>query len=526
MRITALFGNTLREDPPEARSAAHRFLVRGAFVRPIAPGQFAWLPLGARVRARLAAWLEAHLPEAQPLALPPGFNHPATLFAAEIHTYRHLPALLYAWQEVQHAPAGLLRARHHRTLHAWHLAPQEASETPFPALLGDLWQICGLQVISAEDAAAGRAFLYPHPAGEDRLRRCPACGCTATRQAARRAKTACPAAAPAPLEPVHTPGTKTIADLAALLNIPTAQTAKAVFLSGARPDGSHQLVFAMLRGDMDLNPEKLARLSGLHDLRPAEEAEIRAIGAEPGFASPVGLPEDADCLVAVDDLIPHSANLVAGANRPDTHLRNVNYGRDFTAALIGDLAEARPGDPCPQCGQPLEGENAVLLARLVPAGEAAPPYADAGGMQHRAVLTALHLDADAVLACAVESHHDDYGIQWPPALAPFDVHLLTLPGKKDDGSTLHTAQQLYEALRGAGFSVLLDERSESPGVKFNDADLIGIPWRVTVSARALATGGVEIKQRAAAGREIQPIDAVLAYLQENGAAQTKTIRMM
>ncbi|RME38656.1 MAG: hypothetical protein D6794_05060, partial [Deltaproteobacteria bacterium] len=275
MRITTLFGNTLREAPAEARSAAHRLLVRGAFVRAIAPGQFACLPAGERSRARLAAFLTRRLPQAQPIGLPPGQHAPDSLLQAEIHTYRNLPLSLYTVHESAHPPRGLLRARHHRALHAW-LINLDTQAAPFKSLLADLWHTCGLEVVDVEDTRDGRAWLFIHPQGEDRLRRCPACGYAATRRAARRAKTAAPAAAPAPLEAVHTPGTKTIADLAAFLGIPEAQTAKAVFLQGYTPEGTPRLVFAVLRGDMDLNVDKLARLSGLHDLQPADEAAIRA----------------------------------------------------------------------------------------------------------------------------------------------------------------------------------------------------------------------------------------------------------
>ncbi len=517
MRIAHLFGNTLREAPPEARTDAHRYLVCGAFVCPLAPGRFARLPLGVYLHQRLAAFLEARLPAAQPLALPPGAPNPGDLLRAEIHTYRNLPALLYAWQEVEHPPAGLLRARHHRALLAWHVGASGDAE-PFRPALEALWEAAGLETVRAEAPGGGYAWLYPHPQGEDRLRRCPACGYAATRPAARRAKAPPPAAAPAPLEAVHTPGAKTIAQLAAFLGISPEQTAKAVFLNGARPDGTRQLVFAVLRGDMELSVDKLARLTGLSDLRPASEAEIRAIGAEPGFASPVGLSPADGFLLAVDDLIPRSPNLVAGANRPEYHLRNVNYGRDFEAHLSGDLAEARPGDPCPQCGQPLEARSAVLLARAAPwEASAAPEYADAAGAQRRAAVAHLHLDADAVLACAVEQRHDAYGPLWPPALAPFDVHIVALPGKKDGGESLRVAAALYESLQAAGLRVLLDDRAESPGVKFNDADLLGAPWRVTVGARALARGGVEVQRRGSRERDLVPPERLPEHLQQAGA---------
>ncbi len=522
MRITELLTRTLREAPPEARSAAHRHLMRGGYLRPLRSGQYATLPLGRLAFSRL----ESHLREAfttpfhgHEICFPPGLPHEtacAVLTENEIHTYRQLPALLYTIHQEPHPPAGLLRARHSRFLTCCALHPDAESldshrrrwESAWEALL-ETWQLPLLPVLAGE-GEAGRAWIYPHPQGERELRDCPACGYRATLSAARFRKPAPPAEAPAPLEEVHTPGTKTIADLAAFLGIPESRTAKAVFLAGYTPQGETRLVFAVLRGDMELNPAKLAHLTGLSDFHPAEEDEIRAIGAEPGFASPVGLPPG-EYLTVVDDLIPAAPNLVAGANRPDYHLRNVNYGRDFRADLTGDIVTAPEGAPCPQCGAPLEAGQGVEVARRVPLSNAAL-FDGADGSQQTLHAETFRLNVSAALACIVEAHHDEYGPIWPPAAAPFDLHMVVLPGKQDGGRTAETAAALYTELEQAGYRVLLDDRPESPGVKFNDADLMGIPWRITVGARSLAKGGVEIKPRHSREREIVHLNYVLNYL--------------
>ncbi len=364
--------------------------------------------------------------------------------------------------------------------------------------------------MQVENGEAARAWVYPHPEGETTLSVCPACGYRATLSAARFRKPTPPQVAALPLESVHTPGTKTIADLATFLNIPEAQTAKAVFLK-AEPDGA--LIFAVVRGDMDLDEEKLAHLCDAPHLRPASEEEIRAIGAEPGFASPVGIAARPGLCIVVDDLIPPSPNLVAGANRPDTHLRNVNYGRDFTADIVGDIVSVPEGAPCPQCASPLQAESGVRLAEIHPLNEAGQ-FNDEHGAQsplHAALCT---LDVSAALACIVESNHDKYGPIWPSAIAPFDVHIVALPGKKEPAHVLESATGLYNQLQNAGVRVLLDERPESPGVKFNDADLFGVPWRLTVGERALAQGGVEVKARAEKERTIVPLEEITAYLAE------------
>ena len=517
MRINDLFTHTLRKAPPEARSAAHRLLVRGGYLRPISAGHFATLPLGQRVLQRLFETLQQSLEalHAQPITLPN--DEPETwraLLAAEIHTYRQLPAALYDFHPRTHPPKGLLRARHGWQLSLAWLHPNAkslaAARQTWEDSLQSLLQIWGIQTVQVENGEAARAWVYPHPEGETTLRVCPACGYRATLSAARFRKPTPPQVAPYPLEPVHTPGSKTIADLATFLNIPEAQTAKAVFLK-AEPDEA--LIFAVLRGDMALDEEKLMRLCGYNHLRPATEEEIRAIGAEPGFASPVGISSRPGLCVVVDDLIPHSPNLVAGANRPDTHLRNVNYGRDFTADIVGDIVAVPEGAPCPQCASPLQAESGVRLAEIHPLRETAQ-FNDEHGAQsplHAALCT---LDVSTALACIVESHHDKYGPIWPSAIAPFDLHIVALPGKQEPAHVLESATRLYIQLKNAGYRVLLDERHESPGVKFNDADLFGVPWRLTVGERALVQGGVEVKARAEKERVIVPLEEVTAYLAE------------
>ncbi len=524
MHITALLTHTLREAPPEARNAAHRHLVRGGYLRPLRSGQFATLPLGRLTVSQLEARLREALTVpfgGQEISLPPGLPHEAACTALaenEIHTYRQLPALLYTIHQEPHPPAGLLRARHSRFLTCCALYPnpeglashRRGRESAWEALLED-WQLPLLPVLAGE-GEAGHAWVYPHPQGDTELRTCPACGYRATLPAARFRKPTPPAEAPAPLEKIHTPETKTISALAAFLGIPESRTAKAVFLAGRTPQRETRLVFAVLRGDMELNPAKLARLTGLSGFRPAEESEIRAIGAEPGFASPVGLPPG-EYLTVVDDLIPAAPNLVAGANRPDYHLRNVNYGRDFSADLTGDIVTAPEGAPCPQCGAPLEAGRGVEVARRTPLHNAAL-FDGADGSQQPLYAETFRLNVSAALACIVEAHHDEYGPIWPPAAAPFDIHMVVLPGKRDEGRTAAIAASLYAELEESGYRVLLDDRPESPGVKFNDADLMGIPWRITVGARSLAKGGVEIKPRHSREREIVHLNYVPNYLRD------------
>jgi prolyl-tRNA synthetase len=263
------------------------------------------------------------------------------------------------------------------------------------------------------------------------------------------------------MEKVATPDCNTIESLANYLGIPKEQTAKALMYTRL---SDNKFVFVVVRGDLQLSEAKLAAHVG--QVRAATAEEILSAGATPGYASAIGLKE---ALIVVDDLIPQSPNLVAGANEAGYHLRNTNYGRDYSAHIVADLIQATEGDACPVCGNPLAVMTAITLK-----------------YQHE------H-DFDNMLLALAETHHDDRGLTLPHPTAPFDAYLMHIPGKEMD--TRANAEELYEELQRAGISVLFDDRDERAGVKFNDADLIGCPIRVTVGEKALKEGRVELKLR-------------------------------
>lgn len=322
---------------------------------------------------------------------------------------------------------------------------------------------------------AAEETFFALPTGTTALLRCPACVYAAREALARSRLAPLPAEDPLPMQPVETPECPTIEALASYLEVPAARTAKAMLFTR---HSDEKLVFAVLRGDTQLSQAKLE--SQLGRLSPASENEIVRAGAVPGYASPVGLRE---ALVVVDELIPAAGNLVAGANRAGFHTLNVNYGRDYTADLVCDLRLARAGEACPECGSPLEAVPAELLA--------------AGDEYHS--LPILHAVA--------EVHHDERGLALPPAAAPFALYLMHVPGKQSD--TRLAARALYERLREAGVRVLFDDREERAGVKFNDADLIGCPLRLTVGERGLAQDAVEMKARTAAESTLQPLEGAV-----------------
>jgi prolyl-tRNA synthetase len=290
---------------------------------------------------------------------------------------------------------------------------------------------------------------------------CPACGYAERLELARFKKTPFSSESPLPLEKVLTPDCPTIESLASFLNVPKEKTAKAVMFTRLL---DNRFVFVVVRGDMQMSEAKLKNLVG--DVRAATVEEITAAGAAAGYASPVGLQK---ALIVVDDLVPQSPNLAAGANKAGYHLLNTNCGRDYSPELVADLTQAKAGDSCVGCGNQLSASSALCLA------------------------TRSQFDFENILLALAETYHDDKGLTLPKSAAPFDVYLMHIPGKQMD--TCAQAEEIHNRLQAAGIRVLFDDRDERAGVKFNDADLIGCPLRITVGEKALQNGMVELKPR-------------------------------
>lgn len=312
--------------------------------------------------------------------------------------------------------------------------------------------------------------FFPMPSGNVEVAHCQSCKYTENLEFAQFKKTARPREEPLPLEKVETPDCNTIEALANFLGVPKEKTAKALMFTRVS-DG--RFIFAVVRGDMQLSEAKLKAQVG--DVRAAREEEIVSAGAAPGYASAIGLK---DALIVVDDLIPASQNLVAGANEAGWHLKNTNYGRDYSAEVVADLLQTQEGDLCVNCGNPLSILSAIELTDNFP---------------------------NTLLALA-EAHHDENGLTIPHPAAPFDVYLMHVPGKELD--TRAKAGEVYDSLQGAGISVLYDDRDERAGVKFNDADLIGCPLRVTVGEKGLKEGMIELKPRTAKENQLVPVDEI------------------
>ncbi len=501
MRYSHVFGSTKRE-VDDSLGTAMGLLARAGFLRH-APGSAGLLPLGMMATERLVDFVRASLgvDELWPvsgLAWPEGLWQAA---ASELNSYKQLPT----WVLLRGAPTSPVRVIA--------FMPGESSANRAWEKVCALWWRIGESLLGnaflegdalfmAHDDLLTSAYFVPAD-GPDRSVGCPRCDYWAEPDAARPRVVA---PEPAPLEEpklVETPGCTTIAAVAEYLRVPESQTLKAVFYA----DAEGHVVFAVIRGDLDVSPTKLERAAGCGLLHPATAGELERAGMVPGYASPVGIPRDV--LVVADESALAGQNFVAGANKPGYHLTGVNPGRDFKPHVWADIAAAKVGDPCPRCGTAIERMEGFLVGR---AWRHVPEMAERAGMvflNRDGKSVPLHVVSTellpvALLAAVAHTHHDDAGLVWPPEVAPFQVHLLTV--KQKDQRVRETAEGLYRHLEDAGVSVLYDDRNASPGVKFADADLMGMPLRVTVSPRSLKQGGVEVKARSGGEAEVMTPD--------------------
>jgi len=606
MRMSKLFFRSLRETPAEAEIASHQLMLRASMIHQIAAGIFDYLPLGLRVKHKVERIFREEMEaiDGQEVSLP--LVHPAELWQRSgrwqaigsdmarlkdaggrdmclgmtheeimaelashiVESYRQLPFMLYQIQtkfrDERRSRGGLIRVREFTMKDAYSFHTEVADlDRYYPRVYQAYFNVfhrCGLEVIAVESdtgmmgGTMAHEFMALTPVGEDTLILCDACGYQANRQVATFRKPEPPAAAPLPAEPVHTPATTTIEDLAKFLGVPESATAKAVFMvatlaagdgtgrgdrtghgdqagqgdQAGRGDQAGQvdqrgqggqlgqrdvLVFAVVRGDMELNETKLANAVGALALRPAHAEEIRAIGAEPGYGSPVGIRQGG-ALVVVDDLVARSANLVAGANKVDYHLRNVNHGRDYQADIVADIVAAAEGHGCPNCGAPVRAVRGVEVGNIFKLGTKysvamGATFLDDQGAAHPIIMGSYGIGTGRLMASVVERAHDEHGMVWPISIAPYHLALVSLANARAP-EVAEAADRVYRELVDAGVEVLYDDRDERPGVKFNDADLVGLPLRLTVGGRGLQSGIVELRFRRSGETREVPVAGVVA----------------
>jgi len=353
-------------------------------------------------------------------------------------------------------------------------------------------------------------FMVLNEFGEDTLVLCDACGYAENQQIAVVRKPEAPAEDPLPMADVETPDATTIDALATFLGVPASRTAKATFFVA----GDGRFIVAVVRGDDDVNETKLANtIKATGGLRPANVDEIRSRGMEAGYGSPLGAR---DAVVVVDDLVTRSPNLVAGANRVGWHVRNVNVPRDYRPDIVADITNAREGDPCSNCGSAVTLRRGIEVGNIFKLGTAfsvalGALYLGEDGERHPIVMGSYGIGLGRNVACIVEAHHDEKGIAWPAAVAPYAAHLVTIGGARE-ARVVELADRFHDLARDAGREILYDDREESPGVKLTDAELLGMPWIVTVSPRSLAAGGVELTRRATGERTTISPETLEGYL--------------
>lgn len=559
MRMSKLLLKTLREPPSEAELASHRLLLRAGLATPLAAGLYCFTPLGWRVMRRieniireemdLSGAQEVHLPALQPIenwqqtgraeamgqtlfrladrkergfVLGPTHEEVMSFLASRtIQSYRDLPVTLYQIQtkfrDEQRPRGGLVRLREFTMKDAYSFDTDwdtlDASYNAAFAAYIRIFERAGVPVIpvAADSGAIGgkesQEFIFLTDDGEDEILLCPGCGYAANAEKADFQRPPAIEATPADMERVATPGIKTIPDLAAFLKVEQRQTNKAVFY---RVDGNP--VFVAIRGDLDVNEIKLRNTLKAKELEPMDEAMTRASALVTGSASAVGLT---GMRIVADSSAVEATNLVAGANEDGFHLLNTNHGRDWKADIVADIALARRGDACATCGTALETRRGMEMGHVFKLGTVYSEaigvnYLDESGARHPAVMGCYGIGLERMLAAIIEANHDANGITWPASVAPYDVHIVAL--NLDQTPVAEAVAALEAALVGAGLSALIDDRDESAGIKFKDADLIGIPFRVTVSPRALEKGGVELRNRRSGQTEVVAIADAVAQI--------------
>ena len=541
MRLAKSLVPTLREDPADAEALSHKLMLRAGLVRQLAAGIYVYLPIGLRVMEKIDAIIreemnaiggqEISMPVLQPAdiwqksgrweGIPEmfklqdrygrdmvlGMTHEeviAWLAAREIRSYRDLPQIWYQIQTKERDEArprsGVLRTREFVMKDSYTLDPDLAAlERSYAAHEGAyrrIFERCGLRFYVAQSdtgmmgGLGAHEFLAPCAAGEDEIAICAGCGYAANVEIARGIPAA-PAFPPATREEVATPNARTIAEVSALLKIDPRLMLKSLLYVGRRTGP----VLVLVRGDHALHERKLARALAGDEVRPAHPEEVRQhLGAPAGSVGPV----DARVPILADEHL-RGGVYVTGANRDGFHLRGVTPGRDFEARFV-DLHTVAAGEACGQCGKPLVVEKVIEVGNIFKLGtkysEAlGAMFLDESGKEQPIIMGSYGIGPARIAAAAVEQWADADGIVWPASIAPFHVHIAVVSLR--DAGQVAAAEEIYAGCRAAGLDALLDDRDERPGVKFKDADLLGMPVRITVGNALAKEGVVEIKERRA-----------------------------
>ncbi len=559
MRRTRAFLPTMKEDPSEAEVISHRLMLRAGMIRKVAAGIYNLLPLGLKVLRRVETIIREEMNRAgaqevlMPLVIPAemwkesgrwdlygkellrfkdrhdrefclGPTHEEVItdmVRREVRSYRQLPLNLYQIQikfrdEIR-PRFGLMRGREFimKDAYSFHATERDA-EREYENMYNTYTRIferCGLRftAVEAETGAIGGRFSHEFmvlaETGEDVIVSCGTCGYSANLERAEcRPPEGGAGEKEKAMEKVHTPGVKSVEEVSRFLGVSPERLIKTMIYETDKGP-----VVALVRGDLEINEAKLKRLLHCEWIALADEEKVRGVtGAPPGFAGPVGL----EVRIVADHSVSTIVNGVTGANEEDYHYINVNPGRDFAVDTWGDIRFALEGDPCPRCDGRLSLSRGIEVGHIFKLGtkysEAMrATFLDEKGVERPMVMGCYGIGVGRTVAAAIEQNHDEKGIIWPLPLAPYHVYIL--PVNVKDASMREVSERIYRGLTDSGVEVLYDDRDERAGVKFNDADLIGIPWRVTVGSR-VKEGKVEIKARDRNEAEIVDIEEAVGRL--------------
>jgi len=572
MRLSQLLGRSLRETPKDAVTISHIYLLRGGYARPVSAGIYSLLPMGMKITKKIEKIIREEMDRVggqevlMPVALPAelwqesgrydtvgsellrfkdrndkqmvlAMTHEEAvvhMVRSDVSSYKQLPFMVYQiqtkYRDEARPRAGLLRVREFRMKDAYSFhvnsADLDAHYEQVHGAYSRIFRRLGMKEVISIQSDTGmmggkvaHEFMAVADAGEDTI--------FVTEYGTYRANREVATSAiefkqeePQPLEKVSTPGAKTIDALATFLKIETSQTGKAVFYS----DDEGKLYFVVIRGDFEVNEIKLSNHLQVAELKFAEDAQIESIGATPGYASPMNI-DFSKVRVIFDPSARQSSNLVVGANESDFHFKNFNFERDMgdlaEKVEVVDIANAREGDPDPLDGLPLIMKRGIEVGNIFQLGTKYSEimnckYLDTQGKSQPMIMGCYGIGVERSMASVIEQSHDKYGPIWPFAIAPFEVHLCGLNINKEGVG--EAAEKIYDELIQAGVDVLFDDRNEKAGVAFNDADLIGVPFRLIVSPKNVAEGQVEFKTRDGQQKDMwgmdEAVEKMIAMVQE------------
>ncbi len=577
MKMSKLVGRRIKEDPKDAKTVSHKFLIRGGYIRPVSAGIYSLLPTGERIVRKIEAIIREEMNRIDgqevlmPVVLPADLwqesgryesvgaellrfrdrNEKPMILAmtheeaivhlvrTELNSYKQLPVMLYQiqtkYRDEARPRAGLIRTREFTMKDAYSFHTDQADLERYYARCHEayerIFRRVGMKNVLSIESNSGmmggkvsHEFMAICDCGEDTVITNADYSYRANREIAVAAWKF-EKGEPLPLEKVHTPGMKTIEEVAGFLGVKPENTGKAVFYQDAH---TGELIFVLIRGDFEVNEVKLANALKVPELKFADDAAIEAAGAVPGFASPVGI-DPGRARIVVDRSAAESGNLVVGANEADFHYRNFNFDRDLAGSdcLVTDIACVREGDPCPLTGQPLQFLRGIEVGNIFQLGTKYSDamhcdYLDRDGKSHPMVMGCYGIGVGRAMAAVIEQSCDEYGPIWPMSIAPWQVELCAInPEKEGVGEA---CERLYSELQAAGIEVLYDDRGEKAGSMFSDADLLGIPLRLVVSPRTLAEKQAEFKVRGSRDAERIALDAVVSLVAARIEAEMEKYR--